>query len=217
MNALDKWSRGIALLVVVFVVGNALRAKRAQEAPAKVASPAPVAEAVVEERVEARSLPRSRRPPCPRRASWSSLPHGPRGDARALPRRSLGVAADLRVRAARQGVRRAGEGAVAGARRHAHRPRWRMDHAGPGDDRDRARRRRRGDDHRAAGGRGRHRRDRGRRSKSACACGRRSTTTRWRSRSRNRHRPCAQGGRMAQSADTAQGCADRRGLRWQHA
>ena len=53
---MKRWQvvAGIALLAVVFVVGNALRAKRAQEAPAKVASPAPVAEAVVEERVEAR-------------------------------------------------------------------------------------------------------------------------------------------------------------------
>ena len=54
---MKRWQvvAGIALLAVVFVAGNALRAKRAQEAPAKVASPAPVAEAVVEERVEART------------------------------------------------------------------------------------------------------------------------------------------------------------------
>lgn len=50
---MKRWQvvAGIALLAVVFVAGNALRAKRAQEAPAKVASPPAVAEAVVEERV----------------------------------------------------------------------------------------------------------------------------------------------------------------------
>ena len=142
MRTTGRVAVAVALLVVVFAIANGVRHQRL----AQVAPP-PAKHAGDEAGANARHA-------CAVEATHGGrVQDGSRHHARELPRRTLGVAAEVRVRAAGQGIHDAREAAVGRRGRHAHRSQRRLVDERSGDDRDQPR----------PGGAGDHRRARTRR------------------------------------------------------